>query len=311
MPYAKSRDTMKKYSVYILVGLCVLFWSGNFILGRSVRNDVQPLELVFFRWAFVCIMLLPALFYVNLGNVVRLIRSHFAVTSVLAILSVTFFNTILYTALQTTTATNALLINSSVPVMILILSAVMLKHEVSNRQVAGIALSTVGVVFLILKGDFGNIATLNLSHGDFWMLVSSLVWALYSVLFKLKPAGFSSAELFVANMYLGFLYLLPIYLAQGYTLRAETVLLENYWAYFVYVSLFASILSYLFWNRGIDVLGAAKTGQFAHLMPLFGAILAYIFLGETLKSYHVVGAILIGTGIYTSLFQARPAVSRS
>ncbi|UFS61884.1 DMT family transporter [Sulfurimonas sp. HSL-3221] len=300
---------MKKYSVYIFVGLCVLFWSGNFVLGRFVRDDVQPLELVFFRWLLVCVMLLPALYYVSLRNIIRLIRSHFVVTSVLAILSVTFFNTILYTALQTTTATNALLINSSVPIMILILSALMLKHDVTKRQVAGIALSTTGVLFLILKGEIGNIAALNLSHGDFWMLVSSLVWALYSVLFKLKPAGFSSAELFMANMYLGFVYLLPIYLVQGYTFHAELLLFENYWTYFIYVSLFASILSYIFWNRGIDVLGAAKTGQFAHLMPLFGAVLAYIFLGETLQFYHVVGAVLIGAGIYTSLFLSKPAAA--
>jgi len=300
---------MKKYSVYILVGLCVLFWSGNFVLGRFIKDDLHPLELSFFRWAFVCIMLLPAFYFVSIRNVVRLIRTHFVITSVLAILSVTFFNTILYTALQTTTATNALLINSSVPVMILILSALILKNDVTHRQVIGIALSSVGVVFLILKGDFENVAALNLSHGDFWMLASSLVWALYSVLFKLKPEGFGSAELFMANMYLGFFYLLPIYLAQGYTFSAETLLLETYWAYFIYVSLFASILSYIFWNRGIDRMGAAKTGQFAHLMPLFGAILAYIFLGETLKFYHIVGAILIGAGIYTSLFMAKPAVS--
>jgi len=301
---------MKKYSVYILVCLCVLFWSGNFVLGRFIRDDIHPVELAFFRWAFVCVMLLPAFSYVSFRNVVRLIRTNFVITSVLAILSVTFFNTILYTALQTTTATNALLINSSVPIMILILSAMILKNDVSNRQVAGIALSTVGVVFLILKGDFGNVAALNLSHGDFWMLASSLSWALYSVLFKLKPEGYSSAELFVANMYMGFLYLLPIYFAQGYTLHAEALLLEKYWAYFIYVSLFASILSYIFWNRGIDRMGATKTGQFAHLMPLFGAVLAYIFLGETLKFYHIVGAALIGAGIYTSLFMAKPAASR-
>jgi len=301
---------MKKYSVYILVGLCVLFWSGNFVLGRFIRDDIHPVELAFFRWFFVCIMLLPAFYYVSFSNVIGLIRSHFVTTSVLAILSVTFFNTILYTALQTTTATNALLINSSVPIMILILSALILKNDVSNRQVAGIALSTVGVVFLILKGDFGSVATLNLSHGDFWMLASSLSWALYSVLFKLKPEGYSSAEIFVANMYMGFLYLLPIYFAQGYTLHAEALLLENYWPYFIYVSLFASILSYIFWNKGIDRMGAAKTGQFTHLMPLFGAILAYVFLGETLKFFHIVGALLIGAGIYTSLFLAKPAVSR-
>ena len=312
MPFTYESSGMKKaYSVYILVGLSVLFWSGNFVLGRMVRDDLQPLELAFFRWAFVCVMLLPALFFVNVRNVLRLIRSHFVVVSVLAILSVTFFNTILYTALRTTTATNALLINSSVPVMILILSALILKSGVTKRQVGGIFLSSVGVVFLILKGDVENAAALELSRGDVWMLLSSLVWALYSVLFRLRPAGFSDGELFVANMYLGFVYLLPLYLAQGYPLQSEVQRLFDDWPYFLYVSLFASILSYLFWNRGIDRLGAAKTGQFTHLMPLFGAILAYLFLGETLKFYDIVGAALIGAGIYTSLFSAKPAVSKA
>jgi len=300
---------MKPYRVYLLVALCVLFWSGNFILGRFVKDDLQPLELAFFRWSFVCVMLLPAFAFVKARNVFGLIRSHFIAMSVLAILSVTLFNTILYTALQTTPATNALLINSSVPIMILVLSALILKTAVSARQVAGIALSTAGVVFLILKGDMDHMAGMSLNRGDFWMVASSLSWALYSVLFKLKPAGFSGPEQFVATMYLGFLYLLPLYLAQGYAFSDEVRLLEHYWAYFLYVSLFASILSYIFWNQGIDHLGAAKTGQFTHLMPLFGAALAYVFLGETLERYHMVGALLIGTGIYLSLFMRPPSSS--
>ena len=293
---------MKRYGVYLLVGLCVLFWSGNFVLGRFIKDDLQPVELAFFRWAFVCIMLLPALLMLRVRRLLALIRAHFIITSLLALLGVTLFNTILYTALQTTTATNALLINSSIPIMILLFSALILKQTISTRQTAGIVLSTLGVLFLILKGDVRSAATLALNTGDVWIVLSSTVWALYSVLFKLKPAPFQSTEFFIATAYLGFLYLLPLYLVQGYPLQTVMKHLQNSWAYILYVSLFASILAFLFWNKSIDHLGAAKTGQFVHLMPLFGAILAYLFLGETLQHYHVIGALLIGAGIYTSLF---------
>jgi len=298
---------LKTYLPHLLVVLCVLFWSGNFVLGRFVNEEIDALELAFFRWSFVVILLLPLLFFVDVRKIFRTLRTHFVTVSVLAVLSVTLFNTLLYTALHTTSATNALLINSSVPILILVLSAAIFRDAISRRQVTGIALSTAGVVFLILQGSVANLVSLQLHAGDFWVLASSLVWALYSVLYRLRPKTLSDLELFVTNMYVGYLYLLPLYLAQGYAPSAEVALLERYWPHFIYVSLFASILSYLFWNFGIDRLGAAKTGQFTHLMPLFGALLAYLILGETLQYYHALGALLIGSGIYLSLFASRGA----
>ncbi len=296
---------MKAYLPYLLVVLCVLFWSGNFVLGRFVNEEIDALELAFFRWSFVVLLLLPLLFFVDVRKILRTLRAHFVMLSVLAVLSVTLFNTLLYTALHTTSATNALLINSSVPILILVLSSAIFSDVISRRQVAGIALSTAGVVFLILQGSVVNLVSLQLHAGDFWVLASSLVWALYSVLYRLRPKELGDLELFVTNMYVGYLYLLPLYLAQGYAPSAEVALLARYWPHFIYVSLFASILSYLFWNYGIDRLGAAKTGQFTHLMPLFGAVLAYLILGETLQYYHALGALLIGSGIYLSLFAAK------
>jgi len=296
---------LKKYSTYILVTLCVLFWSGNFVLGRFIKDDISPIELAFFRWFFVAILLLPSLFFIDIKRAIHLIKSHFIVVSFLAILSVSLYNTVLYLALQSTLATNALLINSSTPLIIIILSSFILKTNINRIQIIGILISTFGVSFLILKGNLESLTSLEFHEGDFWVMFCAFTWALYSVLLKFKPKGYTNSELFVTNMYVGFLFLLPVYLFQGYSLESQISHVQNYWYFFIYISLFTSILSYIFWTMGIEKIGASKTGQFVHLMPLFGSILAFIFLGETLQMFHIVGAIFIGVGIYLSIFLMR------
>ncbi|PLY05320.1 MAG: EamA family transporter [Arcobacter sp.] len=291
--------------VYILLVLCVLFWSGNFILGRFVNTQIEPIELAFFRWGFVVAFSIPILFFIDIKKVLKIVKENFLFLSFLSFLGITLFNTVLYIALQTTTATNALLINSIIPILILILSFFILKSNITKRQTFGIILSTIGVVFLVLKGDFLNILNISFTKGDLWVIVSSIVWATYSVIVKFKPKNLSHIELFLVIVYLGFIFLIPWYLIQGYSLEHEIQVLEENWYFFLYVSLFASILSFYFWHMGIDTISAEKTGQFTHLMPIFGSILAFIFLGEKLQSYHIIGAILIGIGIYLSLFMKK------
>ncbi len=221
----------------------------------------------------------------------------------MSLLGITLFNTLLYIALQTTTATNALLINSIVPILILIFSFFILKTKITKLQTFGILLSTFGVIYLILKGNILNIFDIVFTKGDLWVLSSSITWATYSVVVKFKPKNLSHLELFVIVVYVGtILFLVPWYLWQGYTLENEISILKNNWHFFIYVSVFPSLLSYYFWHTGIDIIGAEKTGQFTHLMPIFGATLAFIFLDEKLELFHFIGALFIGLGIYLSLF---------
>lgn len=294
---------MSTQRVYLLLTLCVLFWSGNFIIGRFVSTNVEPIELAFFRWIFVVILLVPLLFTIDIKKVLYIFKTNFLILTVLSILGITLFNTLLYIALQTTTATNALLINSSVPILILVFSFFILKNKITKIQTLGILLSTFGVIFLVLKADLSNILNIEFTIGDMWVITSSISWALYSVLVKFKPKELTHLELFITVVYVGTIFfLIPWYLFQGYSLNKEINILKDNWHFFLYVSIFPSLLSYYFWHTGIDEIGAQKTGQFTHLMPIFGSILAFIFLGERLELYHFLGAIFIAIGIYLSLF---------
>lgn len=288
--------------VYLLLSLCVLFWSGNFIIGRFVNETIEPIELSFFRWLFTAIFLIPTLFFIDIKKILYILKENFFILLVLSFLGIALFNTIVYLALKTTMVTNALLINSITPVLILVLSYFILKVKISKLQILGITLSTLGVVFLVLKGNFLNLLSIVLHDGDLWILVSSLTWATYSVLLKFKPNGLSHLELFITLVYMGLILLIPFYLFQGFTIQREMALLEDQWHIFLYVSIFPSILSFYFWHIGVHKLGASKTGQFAHLMPIFGSILAFVFLGERLYFYHIIGAVMIALGIYLSLF---------
>lgn len=286
---------------YIFLTLCVLFWAGNFVLGRFIKDDITPYEMAFFRWFFVLIIVSPILI-IRFKNIFKIFKQNYLLLLVLAALGITAYNTFLYIALTMTTSTNALMINSTVPILILILSFFILKQKIILHQFWGILLSTFGVSFLILKGDVPNVLSLSFNQGDLWIILSSLSWAFYSVLVKFKPKELNNFELFAVLVFLGFVILLPVYLYQGYSLQKEIDILTSNYLAFIYISVFASCLSYYFWHYGIDHIGASKTGQFVHLMPLFGTTLAYIFLDERLMGYHLMGALLIALGIYLSLF---------
>lgn len=288
-------------NTYFLLTLCVLFWSGNFIVGRYLNADVEPLQLSLFRWMGVALLLSPILLK-NFQHIFFTIKKHFFLLNILALLSVTGFNTLLYFGLQTTYATNALLINSIIPVEILLLSFLFLKITISFRQLIGIFFSLFGVIFLIIKGDLGLLQTLSFTVGDFWVLLAGIVWALYSVLVKFKPSTLKILPFLTIITYLGLFWIVIAYLLAGYKIEDDFSLIQTYFPFIVYIAVFPSVLSYIFWNNGIEKIGANQVGQFTHLMPVFGSILAYIFLDEVLYFYHFVGAIIIMFGIYLSLF---------
>lgn len=270
-------------------------------MGRYVHADIDPLTLSFFRWLGVAILLLP-IFIKRYAYMYTIFKQNILILSVLSILGVTFFNTFLYIGLQDTTATNALLINSSIPVLILVLSFFILKIPIAFKQFIGIILSTIGVIFLIIKGEFITLLNFEFNIGDIWIISASLSWAFYSVLLKFKPKDLKGLDFFTLIAYVGLFWLSILYLLSDNDFYQDIVHVKDFYWVFIYISFFASVLSFFFWNKGIEVIGANKTGQFTHLMPLFGAILAYVFLGEHIQNYHIIGAIFIAIGIYLSLF---------
>ena len=289
---------------YIFLVLAVLFWSGNFITGRYISSSIEPMQLSFYRWFFVLILLLPYI-VINYKNLMRGFKKDSLLLVVFGAFGIAGFNTFLYYGLQTTTATNALLINSSTPIFIIIISSFIFKTMITKVQTFGVVLSTLGVLYLILKGDINHILELEFNPGDFWILLAALDWALYSVLLKFKPKELSSFEFLIITTVIGVIILFFVFIFQDFGFEFNFVENKDVLYSLIYIVIFPSILSFYFWNRAIIEIGASKAGQSAHLMPIFGALLAYIFLDEVMQFYHIIGMIFIAIGIYLTMFYKR------
>lgn len=281
---------------YLLVTLAPLFWAGNFVLARALHQSLPPIALSFWRWSLAGLLLLPFA-YPALRAQRALLLSHWKILSWLGLLGVTNFNTFVYLGLQTTTATNAVLLQSVTPLLILALSVPLLGQPVRAPQGLGILLSLGGVLAIVARGDPGTLQDLGLNRGDLWVLAAAASWALYSVCLYWRPRDLDPLAFLGATVIAGTLPLLPLYLWDLWRNGGFDVNPVSLGA-ILYVALFPSLLAYLFWNRAVAELGASRTGQFMHLMPLFGALLAVLLLGEQWHAYHLTGAGLIATGIW-------------
>jgi drug/metabolite transporter (DMT)-like permease len=281
-------------SPYLLLTLAVFFWAGNFIVGRAVRADVPPVALAFWRWFFAAI-LVTVMARRHLPADLAKLRKSWDIVLLLAFAGITCFNTLVYIGLQYTIAVNALLMQSLMPVMIVGLSFLLFKEKINLIQAAGVALSLLGALTIIGQGSLGVLLSLSLNRGDILVFLAVAGYAGYSIGLRKRPAV-HPLSFVAATFILGDLLLLPLYIRETMAdrslhLDAPTVMAISY------VAVFPSIVSYLCFNRGVELVGANRAGMFIHLIPVFGSVMAIVFLGESLQLFHIVGILLIAAGI--------------
>ena len=284
---------------YLLLTLTALFWSGNMVIGRGIRADVPPLTLAFWRWVIALVLVLP-LALPHLKSQWPLLLKGWKPVLILGVIGVGGYNTFAYLALQDTTATNAALLNSFIPVVTIAISWAFLGKHLNRPQAIGILISLLGALTIVARGDLQVLTHLNLNIGDAWMLGAVLVWALYTVGLAWRPAGVDPMLMLAAMTAVGVTALFPAYLwemAQGKHINVHLGSLAS----LAYVGIFPSFLGYIFYNRGVAEVGANKASLFIHLMPVFGTLLSAIFLGEIPLWYHYLGIGLIFTGIWLTM----------
>lgn len=281
---------------YLLLALTALFWAGNAVLARALHHLLPPVTMAFWRWTLAALLLLPFVLR-PMYRQRALLRANWARLVLLGALSVTSYNTFLYSALQTTTATNGVLINSMTPLLIAFSGWLLFNIELGWKQQLGIVLSFIGMTVIVSRGDTAVLAQLDFNHGDFLLIGGALSWALYTVFLRWRPAGIGAAAFLGATVIIGAALLLPLYLIEVASGRIAVWNAASIagMAYFV---VFPSALAYLFWNRAVQQVGANRAGLFLYLIPLLGVALAVTFLGERLHLFHLAGAALIFTGIY-------------
>ena len=284
---------------YILLVLTTIFWSGNFIVGKAATiYEIPPFSLNFFRWLFAGIILLPFTFK-EIFLKKNYIKENIGLFIILGITSITVFNSIVYYSLYFTQVITGVLMISTIPVWIILISSLLKIEKTNIYQIFGILLSLIGVVAITTKSDLEVIKGLEFNKGDLSIIVAMFSWAIFSTLLKKKKLEVSQITLLQVVIIFGLIFLTPIYIIE--LLLGNYIILDKpFFLTLAYVVIFPGLLSFLFWIKGISVIGANRSGIFLHLMPIFGSVFAIIIFKEKIMFYHLIGAIFIIFGIRIS-----------
>lgn len=295
---------LDRFSPYLLLVLAASFWGGNFNVARAFNLEIPPMGLSFWRWVVAGLILLPFV-WLPMRQQWPAFKQNFPLVLALGILGVSGFNTLVYSGLQTTTATNGVLMQSVNPIFIIILSSLLLGEFASKRQWLGIVISLLGVLAILIQGQLANLWKLDFHAGDLIILLAVLDWGLYTVLLRKLPNELKGLPILGYTIVIGVLGILPLYL---YEIVMTNRSMPVNWisiSSVLYVAIFPSVLSYLFWNHGTQRIGANRAGQFAHVVPISGIIIAVLLLGEELHLYHLVGVALVAAGIVLTNYRQK------
>ena len=288
----------KKLAYFLLI-LTTLFWSGNFIVGKSASlYDIPPFSLNFYRWFFAGLILFPFTIKELIAKK-KYILENIGFFTILGITSITIFNSIVYYSLYYTQVISGILMISTIPVWIIFISSILNIEKTNIFQIIGVIFSLTGVIFIITKADLEIIKNLDFNKGDLSMVVAMFSWAVYSALLKRKKYEISQVTLLQVVIITGLIFLTPIYFIEMY-MGNVIVLGIPFVLTLTYVVFFPGLASFFFWIKGISIIGANRAGVFLHLMPIFGAIMAMLIFNERFMFYHIFGAIFIIAGITLS-----------
>jgi drug/metabolite transporter (DMT)-like permease len=282
---------------YLLLAAASLFWSGNHIVGRAVAGHVPPYTLSTLRWMVGAVILWPFV-HRHVMRDLPLIRRHAAILLFLGMLGGTAFSALNYLSLQLTSALNVSVFNSLAPVLIAGVAALTFRDRLSAAQTTGIGISLGGAIAIVSQLDWRVLAGFQVNDGDLLVVLNMLIFAVYSVSYRLRPPIHWLSFTFVLSVIsvIGTTPLMVWELGRGAVLHADWTTIGAV----AYVAIFPSIGAYICWNRGIELIGANRSGVFLHLVPLYSALMATLFLGEQLRLYHVLGFILILTGVHVT-----------
>jgi drug/metabolite transporter (DMT)-like permease len=296
-------------SPYLLLTLTIFMWSLNWVIGRAIVGHVTPFALTFARWLVAVAVMLPFVWR-DIRAHWPTLRRHWKLIVWFSIWGTGLQNALIYLGLQYTTTTNGVMFNSSMPVMIILLGWLIYRDTISRMQVLGVITSLLGVFVILTRGDAAVLTQLSLNKGDLLVIGGIAFWATYTVFVRLKPPDLPGIVVLACCGCVGLVILLPFFVAEMMFFDGRMQLTLPALGAMLYVGIFATFVGYVFWNRAVAEVGSNIAGIFIHLMLVFGSLLAWVFLGERIHTFHIVGIALILTGIALTS-RRRAALTRS
>lgn len=295
----------------VLAGICfavlaALIWSGNFVIARGLYKEIPPIALGFYRWATASVLILPISIKYLLKDFSLLLKS-WKIVLIASVTGISMFNTFIYIGSHYTSAINLALIGNTVsPIVSVLLAAIFLNEKISGLKATGIILCVCGILFLLMKGDFKNLLSMQFSAGDGWMVLAALSFSVYTIMARKKPAALSFLGFLSATFITGTILLFPFYLweAKQQTFTWNSKLIYS----MLYLGLGTSIISFFSWNYSIKQIGASRTALFGNLIPIFSSIEAVIILNEPFTMIHLISMLMVFAGLLLANVQLKRKV---
>lgn len=280
---------------YFLLMLVVVFYAGNILTG-SALNDLPPLTIAFGRIAVAFLVLLP-IAYRSAWRSRHLFSRHWKPLLLMTVTGVAGFNTLIYTALQYTSATNVSVLEASIPAVTVLLSFWLLRERLQPLQWLGLLLSLCGALWVVTDGRLLNLADMAWNAGDAIMAVGAFSWAAYSIAVKRYLHLFPAHGAVLVMTGISVLLLLPWVLAEWAVVGFPDVS-AGQWSGLVYLGVFPSVIALLLYNRAVAALGASQASVFLNFVPVFTMLGAYLLLNEAVTSMQIVGAMVVIVGVF-------------
>lgn len=290
---------------YIMLALVALSWALNTNIARATADEVPPMALTFWRLFLSALIMAP--FALRECWAARsLILRHFWFLNLLALLSASMFNALVYTGMNYTQAINGNLLQGALPICILAASALFAARRISARQWVGVLISLGGLISIVVRGDPARLVDLEINIGDPIVFLGVFGSATYAAILHKRPQGIGIVAFIFLTMVFGSVHILPLFVWEHLTLRTLPMTLPAIGAV-LYVTIFASVLAQTLFAEGVRRIGAPAAGNVIYLTPVFGVIIAITLLGETFHGFHAAGVGMIAAGIWLALFSRQKA----
>jgi drug/metabolite transporter (DMT)-like permease len=295
---AQSHLTVSSKTAYLLAAMSMVIYSSPPVVTRSVSMGVPPMALALSRWIIAAVILLPFVWR-RLPREWSNLKQHGPSLVFMALFMIAG-STMSVLAVYFTTATNAVLVNASQPAITAMLAWAIAGMTLLGRQRLGIGCAFIGILIMIARADLGTLLGLELNIGDFIMLLAVIGWSTYAVLLPRRNYTPDGTTLMFLISVTGTAFLTPAYLIEA-AIVGDFAFTKEVVAAMFYLGIFPTLLATVGWNIAIRAVGPNRTAIFVNLIPISGAALAMIFLGERLHVYHMIGASFVFVGIYLSV----------
>lgn len=303
MNWNEFRKTQNAGYLFILLG--ILNWSGNFVAARGLAGTIDPATLNLLRWMLATLIFLPfgiKSFWRERKQVLTLWKE----LSVIALCGISLYDTLVFIAGNTSEALNMSLISTMSPLLTALVAQFFMREKLKPSMYAGITVSTLGVALLVTDGSLGKLLNMQFAKGDLLILCTAMMSAVYNTVVKKVAGKISQTTLLMSCCLLGSLYIIPLFLWET---GGRVVMPEFSYSLvmsLIYLSVFASILCYLFWNMAVEIIGASKAALFYYTLPPASTVVAWFVIHEPVNLNQVMSGMIILAGILFALYGDTP-----